>query len=187
MNPIAPPTLFAPAPATNEQAWREVARIWVPGIPRPGGSKTARVIMRMGKVVMTSAGRPLVTMRDDAKGNAEWKQLVSFYAQQQYSGAPLDGTLKADFIFYMPRIGSHYGSGKNAGVLKANAPVYHEVRPDKTKLTRSTEDALSGVLWTDDARIADGGQKKLYACEASEWKPGAEIRISILDGGNLWQ
>jgi Holliday junction resolvase RusA-like endonuclease len=141
--------------------------------------------MRGGKIVTTAQGRPLVTMRDDAKGNAEWKQLVSFYAQQQYRGEPLSGTLKVDFTFYMPRISSHYGSGRNAGILKANAPTYHTVKPDKTKLTRSTEDALTGVVWVDDARIAEGEQRKLYTVAGRNWQPGAEIRISILEGGNL--
>lgn len=184
---LAPPaSLFTaptatPAPqAATQPSWREVARIWVPGIPRPGGSKTARVIMRMGKVVMTSSGRPLVTMRDDAVGNKEWKQTVAAHGKIDYRGEPLDGVLAVDFLFYLPRPKFHYRTGKHRGELKPGAPTFHTTRPDCTKLIRSTEDALSEIVWIDDARIAVQSGKKMYGDRI-----GAEVVVSVMEGG-VW-
>jgi Holliday junction resolvase RusA-like endonuclease len=49
--------------------------------------------------------------------------------------------------------------------------------PDLTKLMRSTEDALTGILWVDDARITDQHARKRY-CEPGQ-APGAQISISV--------
>jgi Holliday junction resolvase RusA-like endonuclease len=182
---LFPSAAPAPQPAASRQAapvWREVARIWVPGIPRPGGSKTSQVIFRGGQIVMNAKGRPLITTRDaGGEKTAAWKDTVSFYAREQFKFAPLLCELKVGFIFYLPRIGSHYGTGKNKGVLKASAAIFHTVKPDKTKLTRSTEDALTGIIWKDDTQICDGFQTKFYTCEESNWNPGARIVVSILE------
>lgn len=155
--------------------------LFVPGTPRPGGSKTSSVVRRKGgTIVMVPNGkggtRPLITTRDDAKGNAEWKQQVAFFARQKYWGRPLRGVpLLLIITFVMPRIKGHYGSGKNAGVLKDAAPTFHTVKPDVTKLTRSTEDALTGILWGDDTDVAMQVVQKVYGD-----KPGAHIEVRQL-------
>jgi hypothetical protein len=46
--------------------------------------------------------------------------------------------------------------------LKPSAPRFHCVKPDGSKLLRSTEAALTGVLFEDDARIAHGNWQKRY-------------------------
>lgn len=55
--------------------------------------------------------------------------------------------------FYKCRPKSHYGSGRNAEVLKDAAPAFPLHAPDVTKLWRGFEDALTGVLWHDDSRV----------------------------------
>jgi len=150
---------------------------FVPGIPRPGGSKTPTVVRRRGGEIVYANGRPLVTTRDACKGNADWKRTVSFYAREQYEGEPLRGALFVSFVFTMPRPKSHYGTGRNADKLKDSAPVYHTSKPDALKLARSTEDALTKIAWADDAQTAKLEIIKLYG-----EKPGVCINITTIKG-----
>ncbi len=154
--------------------WAMVTSFFAPGIPRPGGSKTAHVVRRKGGEIVTSAtGRPLVTMRDDAKGNKEWRSVVALAATVACSAmVPLEGPLALRVVFTMPRPKGHYGAGKNAGVLRPTAPRWPTTKPDATKLLRSTEDALTGILWRDDAAIVLQWVEKAYG-----EKPGARITL----------
>jgi Holliday junction resolvase RusA-like endonuclease len=67
---------------------------------------------------------------------------------------PLDSviTLSATFTFARPK--SHYWTGKRAGVLRPDAANYHTGRPDTSNLVKLIEDALNGVVWSDDSRVA---------------------------------
>jgi len=116
---------------------------FVPGKAAPGGSKKGFVHRHTGRVIIT----------DDAKGNRDWKSRVAVFAKEAYQGEPLKGPLEVEFAFYVPWLKGHFGTGRNAGRLKANAPRWPVVRPDTTKLIRSTEDALKGICWADDAQI----------------------------------
>lgn len=137
----------------------------VPGVPAPGGSKRH-----------IGGGR----MIDDCKRNPGWRSIVAWTARMELRGMmPLEGALAVDVVFWMPRPKAHYGTGKNAGKLKPNAPKYHTVKPDGTKLWRSTEDALTGLAWRDDAAVADQRVRKLYG-----ETPGAEIRVWTLVDDN---
>lgn len=116
-------------------------------------------------------------MVDACERNPGWRSIVAWTAKMELrSLPPMDGPLAVDVVFWMPRPKHHYGKGKSAGRLKPNAPKYHTVKPDATKLWRSTEDALTGLAWRDDAAVADQRVRKLYG-----ETPGAEIRIWKLD------
>jgi Holliday junction resolvase RusA-like endonuclease len=148
---------------------------FVPGIPSPGGSKVARLITRgNGEIVKNQSGRPLITMRDmGGEKTATWRNNVAFFARRELGpdrsilfprGTPF--ALRIRFV--MPRINSHFNS---KGLLKANAPAYHTVKPDATKLLRSTEDALTGILWHDDAACMPSVRKEYGDT------PGARIEV----------
>lgn len=141
---------------------RTAVEIHVPGIPRPGGSKR-----HIGRGILIDAG----------KHTKEWRAIVAFAGRDAMRSAePMDGPLCVDVVFWMPRPKSHYKTGKNAGTLKADAPQYHTSKPDATKLWRSTEDALTGIAWRDDAQIATQRITKRYGD-----KPGADIIIGQLN------
>jgi Holliday junction resolvase RusA-like endonuclease len=53
------------------------------------------------------------------------------------------------------------------------------VKPDASKLLRALEDPMSGIVYTDDARIATVLVAKEYARDCD---PGAFVTISLLDG-----
>lgn len=145
---------------------RSAIEIIVAGNPAPGGSKNAFLHKTTGRLVVTDAGGARTKL---------WRKAVTEAAISQYEGEPLEGPLWVEVYLYMPRPLGHYGTGKNAGVLKANAPVYHLKAPDATKLWRSTEDSLTGVVWKDDAQVADQKVRKAYVGPLQ--KPGAKILI----------
>lgn len=140
---------------------------FVPGIPKPGGSKRAFRNRKTGGIIIT----------EDCKGNKDWRACVKMFARESYSGPPLNGPLKVWATFYMPRPKGHYGTGKNEGTLKPSAPEYPTTTPDATKLWRSTEDALTGILWRDDAQIVTQIISKEYAdyCFDHFQEPGVKI------------
>jgi crossover junction endodeoxyribonuclease RusA len=129
------------------------------GIPKPQGSKFA--VARGGKAVVVDARKPAL---------ASWRQAVI----DACDGAGWsDQALALDLVFILPRPRSHYGTGRNAGVLKDSAPEYPSGLPDLDKLARSTMDALTASgWWRDDAQVVTLIASKVYGD-----RPGAEIRM----------
>lgn len=130
--------------------------IEIPGIAKPGGSKKAFAFRRKN-------GKLGVSVTDDAKGNADWKSLVALCASKAMGGKPpLASALHIDVDFYLPRPAGHFGKRG----LKQSAPPYHTVRPDATKLWRSTEDALRGIVFRDDSQVVIQCVHKRYSDKA---------------------
>lgn len=139
---------------------------FVPGLPKPGGSKKVFINRKTGKPIVTDAG---------GKANKDWRATVALAASQVFK-SPIKGPVKLHIIFWLPRPKGHYGSGKSAGKLKLGVPFWHDKRPDGLKLRRTIEDALTGIAWMDDSQIVIGTEEKRYADTAI----GAEIRIGAL-------
>lgn len=140
----------------------------VPGIPAPGGSKK---FVGIGK----KSGRAII-IDDAGKRNKDWRAAVAWAGKAAMQGrALLAGPLQVRFEFVMPRPKGHFG----AKGLKPSAPAWPTVKPDALKLTRSSEDALTGIVWVDDAQIVKETIEKRYAApgEAS----GAVITVSGLN------
>lgn len=90
-------------------------------------------------------------MVDAGKHNKEWRKIVSIYGRKAWGGRPLlNEPLYVSFEFVVQRPGVHY---KTNGTLKPTAPLWPWKRPDTTKYIRSTEDALTGLVWVDDGAI----------------------------------
>jgi len=139
----------------------------VVGVPQPGGSKRAFLHKHTGKIVMI----------DTCKKNKTWRENVVLAACQNRTQTDMmmKGPLRLTIEFRLPRPKSHFRTGKNAGELRPDAPTWHTKRPDCTKLIRSTEDALTGVLWLDDSQICEQVAQKVF-----HEKPGALIRVEEL-------
>jgi Holliday junction resolvase RusA-like endonuclease len=127
---------------------------FVPGIPQPGGSK--RAFVTKGK-----DGKAKAVITEACKGSKEWRAAVAWSAKGAIP-EPLTGPLEVSFKFILPRPKSHFCAAKAGSKLRQGAPTYHAVRPDLTKLIRSTEDALTGVAWHDDAQVARQSAEKTY-------------------------
>lgn len=108
------------------------------GTPAPAGSKRAFVI----------GGRARIT--DDSRKSRPWKTLVSQKAGEVMAGRELfRGPLSVSFTFTVRRPKKHFG----ARGLLPSAQAHPTAKPDVLKLARGVEDALSGLVYFDDAQI----------------------------------
>lgn len=128
------------------------------GMAQPAGSKKAGVAKN---------GRPFV--RDANPSSREWKRQV-----QQESGRVMDGRallrgpLALEVVFVRPRPVGHF----DARGLRPSAPVWPTTRPDATKMLRGIEDAMTGVIYRDDAQIVQQTVWKIFGEPAR-----VEIRV----------
>lgn len=145
----------------------ESLRFEVYGNPATAGSK--RGFVRGGKAVVV----------DDCKRNKPWQQEVSWTVRSQYNGPLLIGPLMVQLAFYLQRPASHFRTGRFKNELRVGAPEQHTQKPDALKLARSVEDALTGVLWGDDAQIVEEQIYKFW-CEQRTDRPGVVISVRRL-------
>jgi Holliday junction resolvase RusA-like endonuclease len=122
------------------------------GAPIPQGSKTT--IQQKGR-------RP--RMIEDNPLTMPWRQAVAAAALEamdgrQFRSGPL--RLRATFVFRRPK--GHFGTGRNEGRLKPSAPLYCRTRPDVDKLLRAVGDALTGIVFRDDAQVVISIAEKHY-------------------------
>lgn len=138
-------TLFdAEAPAATAAGTRPAITITVVGLPAPQGSKR-----HVGNGVMIESSKKV----------KPWRQDVKHAAIDATDAFPdwtiLDGPLAVAMTFTFARPKGHYRTGRNAHLLRDAAPVRPAGMPDLSKIARSTEDALTGVVWADDARVVE--------------------------------
>lgn len=79
----------------------------------------------------------------------------------------LKGPLRATLDFYQIRPKSHYRTGRYAGELKPNAPVYNTTRKDIDNLCKFVLDALNAKMYDDDSQIIELHSKKCYTDDRS--------------------
>jgi crossover junction endodeoxyribonuclease RusA len=134
----------------------------VRGTPAPQGSKRALVHRSTGRaVVMESAGQGLKDWRADVKAAA-------------FNAGPADlltGPLMVSVIFTLPKPKSAPKSRK-----------WPDRRPDLDKLLRAALDAMTGVVFADDAQVVGVEAWKGYPGEmvAGQMVPGARIIVKTL-------
>ena len=163
---------------------RDSITFWVDGKPEPAGSKQAfcPTNKQTGEPYRGTGGRIIINVVDDNPKSKEWKKTVARAARQHFTRAPHDGPVECRFEFVVTRPQYHFGTGKNAECLKDSAPHFPTAKPDTTKLTRGTEDALTGICWLDDAQIVEQRASKRYGT-----KPGVQITITpvtVINQGN---
>jgi crossover junction endodeoxyribonuclease RusA len=111
-------------------------------------------------------------MLESCKRVKPWRLLVAEAAVR--AGVPLiRGPVTMSVVFLFARPMGHFRKDES---LKPSAPKHHAVRPDGSKLIRSTEDALSKLLYEDDSRIVTGTWHKRYCVEGE--RPGAVITVA---------
>ena len=135
--------------------------LFIEGRPVPAGSKKA-----FGKAIVDVSGENLV----------DWKYRIRKAAEGAMDGAPPVPRvfpIEIHVRFYMKRPMTHFHTGRKAGRLKPNVPNYPVGKPDTTKLLRAVEDALSGILWEDDAQVIVQRCAKVYG---EDGKQGVEVR-----------
>lgn len=131
----------------------DAIRFTVLGKSQPAGSKKAFTYRGKGGAI-----RAAVT--DDNAKSKPWQACVASAAREAYDGPLLDGPLRVSFTFYRQRPKGHIS--KATGKLLPSADAYPTTKPDVLKLARGAEDALTGVIWRDDAQIIEEELCKLY-------------------------
>jgi len=108
-----------------------------------------------------------VIVTESTKGSKAWQREVKEAAHEAMGERPLfTGPLEVTFDFYIVRPAGHYGTGRNAALLRPSAPAYPAKRPDLLKYARGVEDACTGVVWRDDSLIVQEHLAKHYANQA---------------------
>ncbi len=148
--------------------------ITVMGKPQPGGSKRAFVPRnKEGNPIPNGRGGVIANVIDANPNAKEWQREVKHEARKIMGAIPpTDVALFAKVSFFVLRPKGHFGTGKNANVLKSSAPSFPVTKPDATKLWRCVEDALTGIVWRDDAQIVQQQVSKSYG-------PQAGVRVEI--------
>jgi crossover junction endodeoxyribonuclease RusA len=118
----------------------------VAGIPAPQGSK--RAFVRGGRVSLVESCARV----------KPYRALVSLAASQARTEAPTQQPVGIAIAFVFVRPKSHYTS---KGELRAGAPT-HPGKPDIDKLCRAVLDALTGILYHDDAQVVSLNASKRY-------------------------
>ena len=127
-------------------------RFEVFGQPQPQGS--ARAFVVKGRAVVTSANPNL----------KDWRNLVSVAARESMQGLPpVEGAVEVEATFWLARPKS----------VKRTLPT---VKPDVDKLIRGCLDAMTSVVFADDAQVTRVAAQKRY-CDAVVTTPRAAITV----------
>jgi Holliday junction resolvase RusA-like endonuclease len=94
---------------------------------------------------------------------------------------PFNEALHVGCTFVFPRPKGHYGTGKNAKLLKPSAPYFHTGKPDGDNLFKFIGDALEGIFWLNDSCIVKPEALKVYA---NDGRPRTIITIQPAVPGN---
>jgi Holliday junction resolvase RusA-like endonuclease len=170
---VAKTAIILCQPACSTWAdWQWVAWLALRQAPDLTAAKLLKVV---------GARRHQITLAD-----VSWflPDLRSCMAQQD--AYVIRGPVQMSAVFRFRRPANHYHRdgtlkplcGGLSSATSQYAPLYHCVAPDWSKLQRSTEDALTSLLYQDDARIVGGSCEKRW-CVGDE-RPGALITLTPL-------
>jgi len=132
----------------------------VVGHPEPAGSKRAVPNSRDWQT------RPGVTWKvlDDNPKSDGWKKTVAqaaTLAMREHGLAPFDGPVWLSLTFRVHRPKGHYRAG---GELSAEGKRHQfpTRKPDLLKQARGVEDAMTGIVYCDDAQIVHEHLYKIF-------------------------
>ena len=116
--------------------------------PEPQGSMKAFIPKGWNRAIITSDNKDLKSYRQEvSKAALEQRAKVGFNDVIFTKHSPVSAT----FNFYFSKPDS-----------VSRKRTQHVVRPDLSKLIRATEDALTGIIYADDAQIVSIKAEKFY-------------------------
>ena len=121
-----------------------VLRVVAYGTPRPQGSKR-------------HVGRGILVESSNVKPWRESIHHATLEAIKVTGWERATGAVGVEASYYFDRPRTHYRTGKNATLLRDNAPVFPHGRAqgDVEKLARAAHDALTSAgAWVDDCQVA---------------------------------
>jgi Holliday junction resolvase RusA-like endonuclease len=136
-------------------------RFFVPGDPKPKGSWRAMCSRTTGKPIL----------KPSAKGMKGWVQAIQLAARKHYKREPVTGAVALRLAFKLRR----------RKTVKRLYPTAQKSEPDLDKLERAVLDALTGILYVDDAQVCDVQSSKRYPDpEIGEHGPGLYLSATTL-------
>jgi Holliday junction resolvase RusA-like endonuclease len=132
---------------------------------------------------MLEMSKKLKPWRDDVKAAALTAMECGQIGDVQLHHPPLDGPLAASIVFTVREKPGSKPTWWPAGERWSKALRWRPAStPDLSKLLRSTEDALTGVVWKDDARVVEYTRLAKYyvghdAEDVLPYTTGAVIRV----------
>lgn len=160
-------------------------RVVIPGNPAPKGSM--KCVGQRGK-----AKHVLV---EDNERTGPWRETVATWAGRKVQPFTAGEPIGAEITFTLDRPKGHYGTGRNAKVLRPAAPVFpigHNTG-DVDKLLRLVLDALQDAdVLPDDCQVIEATTRKVYVSPSpvdDPWSvaydalghPGVVIRLYPID------
>jgi len=146
----------------------------VPGRPVPQGS--ARAFAGKGK----AAGKAFLT--NDPTGTiSKWRGDIRDAVGHLKPARPIAGPVRLELTFGLVRPRSHYlpaNRTRPAPVLRSDAPAACVTGPDTDKLERAVLDALTDVIYLDDAQVYEVLGRKVWI-EAGG--PGLRATAAFMD------
>lgn len=150
----------------------------VPAVPIAQPRQRHRIVKAKGRTFTsnyTPASDPV---------NA-FKAVVAMAAREAYGGPPLDVPLTVSMVFIMPR-GNRPSWLTNkrfprwfAAWKDGQRVPYAVKKNDRDNLMKGFQDALNGLLWTDDGLICAGPVEKWIA--AADEQAHVEVVVEELD------
>ena len=135
----------------------------VVGRPAPQGSKSY-----LGK------GR----FKEQSPHVSAWRNDVRNAASKHFGEALIDGPVFIQMTFLFQRPNNHFISSNRDRPVREGSPYWVTKAPDLDKLQRSTNDALTGVIWIDDSQVVATLSQKFFV----ESGQGAIIRVCRVAG-----
>ena len=117
-----------------------------------------------------------VTTIKQADGKRKSHPIVAFKAtvrlafEEAYKGPPLDGPLRCDAVFVLPRTQAQIWK------KKPMPRIPHQKKPDRDNLDKALMDALKGLAWVDDCQVCQGEIQKWIA--SGDEQPHVEVAIA---------
>ena len=141
------------------------------GTPAPQGSFRAAYSAKSKRAFVIQSCKRTMPWRQEVAAKAE--EAMS-HSDQRLVGI-FTGPLKLTAFFYMPRPKGHYGKKG----LRPSAPPFPDKKPDLSKLVRAIEDAMTGIVYVDDAQIVSYDVEKLYS-DGSPASCGVKLMVESL-------
>lgn len=165
--PLSPPT---PSEGLEEMRVRELWKFRVEGEAVPQGSWVP--------FISKTTGHAMAKPSNEAELNA-WRKTVAQTARYNlppWLREPHNGAVTVKLMLVRKRNDSDYLS--DGTTLRKGAPRFPATAPDGDKCERAIWDALTGIAFTNDARIVSWCGSKRFA-DLSE-RPHVDIDIGFL-------
>ena len=124
-----------------------------------------------GSPIAKKRHRTFIKKKNDGKSfvgaynsqRSEESKFISFLMTQMPNNfMPTEDPVYIQFWFGVPRPKSHYGTGKNAGIIKQSAPKYPAKKPDFDNYEKFIADCFNCVVYRDDSQIVSWRGDKRY-------------------------